>query len=294
MSLDMRIDQLVAQQRLVLRRLAESVAHEGCRLLEVGSWCGDSAVVLGNVAKRNNGKLFCIDWWKGNIGTDLERTAMHQDVFHVFWRRMKKRGLAATAVPIRASSDVVAQVLRQRRFDMVFIDADHRYEQVKRDIANYAPLVKPGGILCGHDCEGWAEDFDSEMLQAGRDLDYHGNIHCGVVLAVSEAFEDVSINCAVWSVRAGHVPGEWKPTALKFPELPHSGIAPPVLMEEYRAYNLIRYRGSVIAVAHAAGEMDIASLNAEKIAELSRTNMLFSSPSVEQARKWVDELSPNQ
>ena len=35
--------------------------------------------------------------------------------------------------------------------DFVWIDAAHDYEQVKRDIANWAPLVKHGGIVGGHD-----------------------------------------------------------------------------------------------------------------------------------------------
>ena len=36
-------------------------------------------------------------------------------------------------------------------FDLVFIDADHSYETTKRDIELWAPKVKPGGILGGHD-----------------------------------------------------------------------------------------------------------------------------------------------
>ena len=294
MNADIRLDQLAEEQRTVLRHLAKSVAHESCRMLEIGSWCGDSTVVLGQVARAYNGKVFCVDWWKGNPETDLEHYAESCDVFGVFWQRMKDEGLSETVVPIRASSDVAAQVLRQRRFDLVFIDGDHRYEQVKRDIANYGPMVKPTGILCGHDCEGWACDFDHKMLREGKDIDYHRNLHCGVILAVKEAFEDVSINCALWSVRASGIPGIYKPTMMQFTELLFEGTTPPVLVETYGAYNLIRYRGKVIAVAHIAGDMNIASIDARRTLELHKQRLLFRAASLEEARSWVDEQSNNQ
>ncbi len=50
--------------------------------------------------------------------------------------------------------------------DCCFIDADHSYSSVFRDIKRAAPLVKPGGTLAGHD--------------------YHAEEHPGVVRAVDE------------------------------------------------------------------------------------------------------------
>ena len=35
--------------------------------------------------------------------------------------------------------------------DFLFIDGDHSYEGVKRDFADYAPLVRPGGLIAFHD-----------------------------------------------------------------------------------------------------------------------------------------------
>lgn len=35
--------------------------------------------------------------------------------------------------------------------DLVFIDANHAYEHVLQDINNWAPKVRSGGILAGHD-----------------------------------------------------------------------------------------------------------------------------------------------
>jgi len=41
--------------------------------------------------------------------------------------------------------------VNEKYFDLVFVDAEHDYESVKRDILTWAPLVKENGIMCGHD-----------------------------------------------------------------------------------------------------------------------------------------------
>ena len=180
----------------------------------MGSWCGDSSLILGKIAKENNGHLFCVDWWKGNVGIELEDIASKVDVYSYFWKRMCDEGLEDVVVPIRARSDVAAEILKEHTFDFVFIDADHRYEAVMQDIKSYSHLVKMnGGILCGHDCEGRISDYDMDFLQAGKDLDYYETVHCGVVLAVGSIFQKYSINYSMWGVRAKGQ-NEWEPTNL--------------------------------------------------------------------------------
>ncbi len=51
--------------------------------------------------------------------------------------------------------------------DFLFIDANHTYEYVSRDIAAYLPKMKKGGIIAGHD---------------------YNMSHPGVIQAVNEAF----------------------------------------------------------------------------------------------------------
>jgi len=36
-------------------------------------------------------------------------------------------------------------------FDLVYIDGGHSYEQVISDLANFSPLVRPGGLILVHD-----------------------------------------------------------------------------------------------------------------------------------------------
>lgn len=66
-----------------------------------------------------------------------------------------------------------ASLYGERSLDWVYIDADHHYEPVCRDIDAWLPKVKPGGVLAGHDY-----------------CDYPG---FGVIQAVTERFSDVKI-----------------------------------------------------------------------------------------------------
>lgn len=64
-----------------------------------------------------------------------------------------------------------------QELDFVFIDADHTYSAVKADIQAWAPKIKGGGLLCGHDYgtspgspEGVKRAVDDYCRSEGRTL----------------------------------------------------------------------------------------------------------------------------
>jgi len=52
---------------------------------------------------------------------------------------------------IRADSVTAAYMMQPDSFDLVFLDGDHAYSAVRQDIVLWSRLVRPGGLLCGHD-----------------------------------------------------------------------------------------------------------------------------------------------
>jgi predicted O-methyltransferase YrrM len=272
----------VEEQAVVLAALgAAAAARAGCRFLEVGSWCGDSAVVLGKIAKEQGGRLYCVDWWKGNVGTGLESVARKVDVYSLFWQRILQEGLEDIVIPIRGRSADVAGILADGAFDLIYIDGDHRFNSVQSDIANFAPRVRNDGILCGDDCEGRITDFDAAFLDAGKDLDFLESVHCGVVLAVGEAFPHCSIDYNIWSVRRAGA--GWKATDVALHDLPRKQQFPPPLIETYAGHNLVRYGRLVYAIPHALGPVDITE---ESVRDKLHA---LSSPSVASLRKKIDD-----
>ena len=80
---------------------------------------------------------------------------------------------------VQGESTTVAQTFDDGSVDAVFIDADHRYEHVRADIAAWLPKVRRGGMIAGHDYE--SREFP------------------GVVQAVKETFGDaVEVRGVVW------------------------------------------------------------------------------------------------
>lgn len=45
----------------------------------------------------------------------------------------------------------MSQHVPDNTLDLLYIDADHSYEGVKRDLEAWYPKVKPGGVIAGHD-----------------------------------------------------------------------------------------------------------------------------------------------
>ena len=51
----------------------------------------------------------------------------------------------------KLSSDARADL--QGKYDFIYIDGDHSYEAVKKDLYDYFDLVEEGGIIAGHDID---------------------------------------------------------------------------------------------------------------------------------------------
>ena len=120
--------------------------HEKDRLvgLEIGVARGLNAFNILNVL--NIEKLYLVDPYEPYIekGQEFYRGHSKKSMF----RRMKPFGKKIIFIQ-KSSYKAVDDVIE--KLDFVYMDGDHSYELVKRDLEEYYPKLKTGGFFGGHD-----------------------------------------------------------------------------------------------------------------------------------------------
>jgi len=137
--------------------LADTVAGP---LLEIGSYCGKSALYLGEAARRQGRVLFCVDHHRGSEENqpgwpwheaDLVDAAVGRlDTLPVFRRTVHDAGLEPYVVAVVGASATVARWW-STPLAVLFIDGGHGADPAHADFECWAPLVAPGGLLMIHD-----------------------------------------------------------------------------------------------------------------------------------------------
>ncbi len=176
-----------------LVKLAESVAHEGMLIAEVGSWKGFSTAYLASVAKAHGGLVLAVDHWRGNVGVWNEPVAKSQDVFAIFRQNMKALGFEDVVIPCVTDSKNVSRFLGTSIVDLVFIDGDHRATGFTADLSAWLLAVRPGGVLCGHDCEAKYSALsppEQGFILQHVEQDCVNHKHCGVIWSLYNVFRD--------------------------------------------------------------------------------------------------------
>ena len=118
---------------------------------EVGVWKGDFSQAILN---RKPSALHLIDpWVHQDYVNRLYSTAqekmdsVHRQVCNKFKDRKEVTIHRAYSTEVK---------FEEGFFDWLYLDADHSYESVKKDLEHFAPLIKKGGYLTGDDY-GWTD-----------------------------------------------------------------------------------------------------------------------------------------
>lgn len=209
----------------------QSVSPQPLSILEIGSWYGASALswVQGLVEHNDSqGSITCVDAWEPFFDMEdhkdeayahaMEQALVTDVAYEVFLHNIRTAPDSVECQHFRGKSERLLPQLRDAQYDVVFIDADHTYNFVSRDIDLTMRLVREGGIICGDDLNLQLHECDEANAQEVKHKDFvkdpktGRNFHPGVTLAVAERFGKVSSWGGFWAMQKQQ--GEWKPIAL--------------------------------------------------------------------------------
>jgi len=140
-----------------------SLAHEASKAgpcLEIGSYCGKSAIYLGTACKENNSVLFSLDHHTGSEEQQpgqeyfdpdlLDKETGKIDTLRLFRKTIADFDLENAVIPVIGRSEIVGRVW-QTPLSLIFIDGSHSHESVLNDYKIWSKHLIVGGYLLFHD-----------------------------------------------------------------------------------------------------------------------------------------------
>jgi MMP 1-O-methyltransferase len=128
--------------------------------LEVGTYCGKSAIYLGAAARVTGGTVFTVDHHRGSeenqVGWEYHDTSLADpefgrlDTLPTFRHTVKDAGLTEEVVAIVGRSTTVSAHWRTP-LSLLFIDGGHTDEHAGNDYTGWGRWVSHGGTLVIHD-----------------------------------------------------------------------------------------------------------------------------------------------
>jgi len=98
------------------------------------------------------GKYVMVDRWAHVEGYDDVMNGSDAEHEQRFQQALAVASQHASRVHImRADSLTASMQFSDRSLDFVYIDGDHSYKGCRRDILAWAPKIKVGGVMAGHD-----------------------------------------------------------------------------------------------------------------------------------------------
>lgn len=134
--------------------LLDHLPHGGI-VAEIGVQRGDfAAEILRRCRPR---LLLLIDSWRhfseGPYVMDKSNVSQssHDAFYKEVCQRFRVEILLGRVLVLRGLSDDLLPMLADNWLDWVYVDADHSYNGIRRNLADAMPKVKANGLICGHD-----------------------------------------------------------------------------------------------------------------------------------------------
>lgn len=138
------------------------------------------------ILERWDGRtLYSVDPWDASVDPNGDHGHVGQTALDALHARARLRLMrfGERSRIVRKTSEEAARDFEPGSLDFAYIDAGHDLESVRADIAAWRPLVRPGGILAGHDyLDGPVGGAIFGVRTAVDELADREGLHVGVTL----------------------------------------------------------------------------------------------------------------
>ena len=196
----------ISRQELIGSIGSEFPAGKG---VEVGTFRGQFSK---DIIERWKGTLYMVDVWSPLDPTEYVDSSNHGNFGkgEIYGAAMESiSGNEDRAIMIRANSEKASEIFADGSLDFVYIDANHAYDYVVKDIELWYPKVKPGGYLCGHDYLDMDWSSDPNFAPNGKDKNiYSGSGYLGE-FGVNPAVDEFCIKNGYEPIVTNEWLGSW-------------------------------------------------------------------------------------
>ena len=142
-----------------LQELFLKVHHLGS-VLEIGTYCGKSALKFSDIAKDVNGLIYTVDHHTGSeehqYGEEYHDSELFDErlkkfnTLPEFLNNLKFKKMAKFIIPIIDNSQNASKVFSEK-ISLLFIDGGHSFETALSDYNAWKDKICSGGLLVIHD-----------------------------------------------------------------------------------------------------------------------------------------------
>jgi Methyltransferase domain/Glycosyl transferase family 2 len=128
--------------------------HAAAAIVEIGSYCGKSTIVLAAAAKGASAgaRVYAIDPHQGEVGASDSSAGIETEspTLERFLANLSRAGVADVVKPIIGRS---LDVPWTGPIALLFVDGLHDYSSVSRDFARFERFLPGGAYAAFHDCD---------------------------------------------------------------------------------------------------------------------------------------------
>ena len=197
-------DQEAGRNRLnLIRSILKKINKKKLNILELGVYCGQNTLSISGLNQNSKVSHYCVDIFRDYSVSDTnddfrykkyKENLKNKKVYKLFLHNLesikRKNKNIKFFIKKKTTEDFFLNNLI--KFDLIIIDASHKFDYVYKDIISSKKSLIDNGFIVGDDYEIEAKNLSTTTLEKNKNSDliyskrYNKSYHPGVTLAVKK------------------------------------------------------------------------------------------------------------